>query len=157
MKLSAILCILAATMAAAAPRNVEFRRQNQPQNNNNSSNNNNQNQNNQDQNNRLSAEEQKYQVSDNNHKIGRSEVLYPRVFGSPPSAPVVPEHIEPESPTIHVPVNEHNVHGPKTPRHEGYKTESDQSEDFRPEAPKPPAQPVNHVPTEQHEPFSYYS
>ncbi|GKZ33444.1 hypothetical protein AbraIFM66950_003341 [Aspergillus brasiliensis] len=153
MKLSAILCILAATMAAAAPMNVEFRRQNQSQNNNNNDNNN-QNQNNQNQNNRLSAEEQKYQVSDNNHKIGRSEVLYPRGFGSPPSAPVVPEHIEPESPRIHVPEHNDVVHEPKAPRNYGYKTESYQSEDFKPEAPKPPAQPVNHIPTNHHGPSS---
>ncbi|GLA42336.1 hypothetical protein AnigIFM63309_010868 [Aspergillus niger] len=185
MKLSAVLCILAASMAAAAPlNNADAQYQNQPQNNNNNNNNNNQNNRNQNQNqnNRLTAEEQKYQVSDNNHKIGRSEILYPREFGSPSSEPVAPGYSELGSPKVYVPEN--NFHAPKAPK-EDYKSEAYQSEEYktddikskgyhsvstkpevhqsvdfkpevpRPEAPKPPAHPVNHVPTKQHESFSY--
>lgn len=158
--------------------------QNQPQNNNNNNNNNNQNNRNQNQNqnNRLTAEEQKYQVSDNNHKIGRSEILYPREFGSPSSEPVAPGYSELGSPKVYVPEN--NLHAPKAPK-EDYKSEAYQSEEYKtddikskgyqsvsskpevhqsvdfkpevpkPEAPKPPAHPVNHVPTKQHESFSY--
>ncbi|TPR04055.1 lactate/malate dehydrogenase, NAD binding domain family protein [Aspergillus niger] len=137
MKLSAVLCILAASMAAAAPLNI----------------------------------------SDNNHKIGRSEILYPREFGSPSSEPVAPGYSELGSPKVYVPEN--NLHAPKAPKEdyksEEYKTddikskgyqsvsskpEVHQSVDFKPEvpkpeAPKPPAHPVNHVPTKQHESFSY--
>ncbi|RAH57960.1 hypothetical protein BO85DRAFT_487783 [Aspergillus piperis CBS 112811] len=130
MKVSAVLCILAATMAAAAPTSyANPQRQNQNQNNNNNNNNNqNQNNQNQNQNNRLSAEEQKYQLSDTNHKIGRSEVIYARGFGSSSSKPVAPEYSEPESSTIYVPEN--NYQAPKTPK-EDYRSEAYQSEEYK--------------------------